>query len=203
MGGMEWDVRDLGRALARGSTARRSTCNASVEMSSGQVDQCLRISTTLWGIAGGTRPAGVRCILPEAFAHRIWPAKACHMTTICAEVARWLNDLCASPDTVNNVVLAVAEAVANCVEHAYHTITERDTIEVTFWTEGSVICVQISDHGSWRPSPATINGQARGLTHMGELVESVMIRFGPCGTNVLLRQPVSVTSRSRREGWSA
>ena len=145
----------------------------------------------------------MRCILPEAFAHRIWPANVCHMTTICAEVARWLNDLSASPDTVNNVVLAVTEAVANCVEHAYHTITEHDTIEVTFWTEGSVICIQISDHGSWRPSPATINGQARGLTHMGELVESVMIRFGPCGTNVLLRQPVSITSRSRREGWSA
>lgn len=200
---MEWDVRDLGRALARGSTARRSTCNASVEMASGQVDQCLRISTTLRGIAGGTSPGGMRCILPEAFAHRIWPANASHMTTIRAEVARWLNDLSASPDTVNNVVLAVTEAAANCVEHAYHTITEHNTIEVTFWTEGSVICIQISDHGSWRPSPATINGQARGLTHMGELVESVMIRFGPFGTNVLLRQPVSITSQSRREGWSA
>jgi anti-sigma regulatory factor (Ser/Thr protein kinase) len=125
------------------------------------------------------------------------------MATLRAEVARWLNDLPASPDIVNNVVLAVTEAVANCVEHAYHTITENNTIDVAFWTEGSVICIQISDHGSWRPSPATLNGQARGLTHMGELVESVMIRFGTAGTNVLLRQPVSFTSRSRRERWSA
>lgn len=145
----------------------------------------------------------MRSILPEAFAHRIWPANACHMTTIRAEVTRWLNDLSASPDIVNNVVLAVTEAVANCVEHAYHTITEHNTIEVTFWTEGSVICIQISDHGSWRASLATINGQTRGLTHMSGLVESVMIRFGSSGTNVLLRQPVSITSRSRREGWSA
>jgi serine/threonine-protein kinase RsbW len=147
----------------------------------------------------------MRSILPVAFAHRIWPANACHMTTIRAEVTRWLNDLSASPDIVNNVVLAVTEAVVNCVEHAYHTITEHNTIEVTFWTEGSVICIQISDHGSWRPPPATVNvnGQARGLTHMSELVESVMIRFGTSGTNVLLRQPVSITSRSPREGWSA
>ena len=81
-------------------------------------------------------------ILPEAFAHRIWPANPCHMTTIRAEVAGWLNELPASPDIVNNVVLAVTEAVANCVEHAYHTITEHNTIEVAFWTEGSVICIQ-------------------------------------------------------------
>jgi hypothetical protein len=36
----------------------------------------------------------MRSILPEAFAH---PAKARHMTTIRAEVTRWLNDLSASP----------------------------------------------------------------------------------------------------------
>jgi len=147
----------------------------------------------------------MRSILPEAFAHRIWPANTCHMTTIRAEVAGWLNELPAPADIVNNVVLAVTEAVANCVEHAYHTnhtITEHNTIEVAFWTEGSVICIQISDHGSWRPLPG-LNGRARGMTHMGELVESVMIRFGAAGTNVLLRQPVSLTSRSRREGWSA
>src|SRR4029077_2774725 len=132
----------------------------------------------------------MRSILPEAFAHRIWAANPCHMTTIRAEVAGWLNELPASPDIVNDLVLAVTEAVANCVEHAYHTITEHNTIEAAFWTEGSVICIQISDHGSWRPSPATINGQTRGLTRMSELVESVMIRFGASGTNVLLRQPV-------------
>ena len=137
----------------------------------------------------------MRSILPEAFAHRIWPANPCHMTTIRAEVAGWLNELPASPDIVNDLVLAVTEAVANCVEHAYHTSTEHSTIEVTFWTEGSVICIQINDHGSWPPSPAIINGQTRGLTHMSELVESVMIRFGASGTNVLLRQPVSITSR--------
>jgi hypothetical protein len=39
----------------------------------------------------------MRSILPEAFAHRIWHAKACHMTTVRAEVTRWLNDLSASP----------------------------------------------------------------------------------------------------------
>ena len=146
----------------------------------------------------------MRTIVPEAFAHRTWPANASHMTTIRAEVTRWLNDLSASPDIVNNVVLAVTEAVANCVEHAYHTITEHNTIAVTFWTEDSVICLQISDHGSWRPAPTTSKGQApRGLTHMSELVESVMIRFGASGTNVLLRQPGSITSRSLREGSSA
>jgi len=144
----------------------------------------------------------MRSILPETFAHRIWPADACHLPTIRAEVAGWLNELPAPPDIVNNVVLAVTEAVANSVEHAYHAITEHNTIDVAFWTEGSVICIQISDHGSWRPLPG-LNGRARGLTHMGELVESVMIRFGTAGTNVLLRQPVSLTSRSRHEGWSA
>ena len=134
----------------------------------------------------------MRTILSEAFAYRIWPAHTCHVTGIRAEVARWLNDLSASPDIVRNVVLAVTEAVANSIEHAYCAITQHSTIEITFWTEDNVICIEISDRGSWRPPAATTHGQARGLANMGALVESVMIRFGTSGTNVLLRQPVSI-----------
>ncbi len=95
---MAWDVRDLGSAFARGLIVRRSTCNVSVEMAGTARPMSANANAaTLWGIAGGTSPGDMRSILPEAFAHRIWPAKACHMTTVRAEVTRWLNDLSASP----------------------------------------------------------------------------------------------------------
>ena len=117
------------------------------------------------------------------------------MTSIRAEVRRWLNDVSASPDIVRKVVLAVTEAVANSIEHAYCIVTEHSTIGITFWTEDNVIFIEINDHGRWRP-PAANHGQIRGLANMRRQVESVMIRFGSAGTNVLLRQPVSLSDPS-------
>src|SRR5687767_14615464 len=97
MGGMASDVRDLGSAFARGSIVHRSclqrVCRDGRDSSTNVANSN---ATTLWGIAGGTSPGDMRSILPEALAHRIWPAKARHMTTIRAEVTRWLNELSAS-----------------------------------------------------------------------------------------------------------
>ena len=47
-------------------------------------------------------------------------------------------------------MLAVNEAVSNSVEHAYLPPTPGDTVELTFWSEADVVCLEIVDHGAWR-----------------------------------------------------
>jgi hypothetical protein len=55
-----------------------------------------------------------------------------------------------------------------------------------FWTESSVVCIEIIDHGKWRTPPVDLTGQ--GIVMMRRQVDSVAIHFDNRGTRVLLRQ---------------
>src|SRR6185295_8295788 len=54
-------------------------------------------------------------------------------------------------DAEDDIVLVVSEAATNCVEHAYPAGTSGGTVELTFWTEAPHLCLEIVDHGTWRP----------------------------------------------------
>jgi hypothetical protein len=60
-----------------------------------------------------------------------------------------------------------------------------DTVELIFWTEAAVVCIEIIDHGTWRMPPVDLTGQ--GIPMMRRQVDSVAIRFDCRGTRVLLR----------------
>jgi len=47
------------------------------------------------------------------FVHRTWPAHPRHLTTLRAEVHRWLAPLALLGDAENDLVLAVNEAASN------------------------------------------------------------------------------------------
>jgi anti-sigma regulatory factor (Ser/Thr protein kinase) len=72
-------------------------------------------------------------------------------------------------------VLAVGEAAANAVEHAYRDMQEPGIIDVTFWTESDALCVQVRDEGRWRepPSQPRPAGQGMGIALMRRLVDCV------------------------------
>ena len=56
-----------------------------------------------------------------AFGHRVWPARAGALTRIRREVRRWLAPLEVMPEVEADLVLAVNEAAANVIDHAYRT----------------------------------------------------------------------------------
>ena len=72
---------------------------------------------------------------PAEFVHQVWPAHSRELAPMRAEVRRWLAPLALTGDAEDDLVLAVSEAAANCVEHAYIPATADDTVELTFWTE--------------------------------------------------------------------
>ncbi|GAA1836819.1 hypothetical protein GCM10009836_14210 [Pseudonocardia ailaonensis] len=123
------------------------------------------------------------------YVHRSWPADASQLSVIRHELLGWLAPLGLDTDQTDDVVLAVDEAVANAVRHAYPDDHPGD-VQVTLWTEGQALCIEITDHGSWRPTGGVVTADGRGgrgMLLMQHMVETVLVHFDDRGSRVLLR----------------
>ena len=129
------------------------------------------------------------------FVHRSWPADPEQLVRIRRARAGWLAPLSLTEDEVADVVLAVDEAAANAVRHAYGP-DEAGVVELTLWTEpasGSVpatLSIEVVDHGSWRPPAEVPTDGGRGIGLMTTMSESVLIHYDHRGSRVLLRHRI-------------
>ena len=153
--------------------------------------------------------------VPEApgrveFVHRSWPADPAQLSVIRRELSNWLAPLALTDDETADVVLAVDEAAANAVRHAYGPDTSG-VVELTLWTEPGTLCVEVVDHGSWRPpaapTPVPAAGDSgRGIPLMSTMADAVLIHYDARGSRVLLRHrvadPVGGTVESPVEAFS-
>ena len=129
------------------------------------------------------------------FIHRSWPADPAQLSVIRRELGSWLAPLALTEDETADVVLAVDEAAANAVRHAYGP-GGSGVVELTLWTEPGTLCVEIVDHGSWRPplAPRPSNTAAeagRGIPLMSSMADAVIIHYDARGSRVLLRHRVA------------
>ena len=129
------------------------------------------------------------------FVHRSWPADPAQLSVIRRELAGWLAPLALTDDETAGVVLAVDEAAANAVRHAYGP-GRSGVVELTMWTEPGTLCVEVVDHGSWRPptasTPAGDGGDGgRGIPLMNTMADAVLIHYDARGSRVLLRHRVA------------
>ena len=127
----------------------------------------------------GSEPGGT-----QSCRRHSWPADLALTPVIRDTVHRWLGTLPLSDHDAAGVVVAVDAAVENAIKHAYRT-PERGTVEVALWTEPGTLCVEVADHGGWRPPTST--GSRHGIPLMKRLVESVVVRGSDQGTRVQLR----------------
>ena len=123
------------------------------------------------------------------FVHRSWPADPEQLAVIRRELSGWLAPLALTEDETADVVLAVDEAAANAVRHAYGP-DEAGIVELTLWTESGTLCIEIVDHGSWRPPAERPAEGGRGIPLMSHMSESVLIHFDDRGSRVLLRHRI-------------
>lgn len=133
------------------------------------------------------------------FAHLEVDADPHSLPGLRREMRRCLTPLSLGSDRREEVVLAVDEAAANAVEHAYDP-GEPGTVELTFWTETNALCVEVSDHGHWREPGLTspgFAGRGRGITLMSRLIDCVLIHHDARGTRVLLRHPINQPAPDR------
>lgn len=132
------------------------------------------------------------------FLHLAVPADPAHLPALRQQVRRCIAGLSIPPHQQSETVLAVYEAAANAVQHAYRP-GQPGSIELTIWTEPDALCIQICDHGHWRPPQPepTASGHGLGITLMRRLVDCVFIEHGAGGTRVLLRHPIGTPDRDQ------
>jgi serine phosphatase RsbU (regulator of sigma subunit)/anti-sigma regulatory factor (Ser/Thr protein kinase) len=121
--------------------------------------------------------------LPDRLTTR-WAASRDTLGGMRPLLRRWLGKWGAAPDEIYDITVAVQEASANAVEHAYSP--GQATFEVDASHDDGLITVVVRDRGHWRPPRGRHRG--RGFVMMRALMESVDIRQGDDGTTVVLRR---------------
>lgn len=113
------------------------------------------------------------------------PAVPSALSRIRVAVRRWLAVFDASAEDITDVLVAIGEACSNVVEHAYGA--QRGTLVVRMEYEPpDGIVVAVRDTGRWR-SPRGGN-RGRGLRLMEQCSDSLDIREGASGTEVVIRR---------------
>jgi anti-sigma regulatory factor (Ser/Thr protein kinase) len=94
-------------------------------------------------------------------------------------VREWLIAWCWPTDQLDDIVLAVSEAVTNAIDHAYVDQTPgivdvRGGIETTPDGQYRVIMI-VRDHGRWREPGRDTQGRRRGIPLMHACMDTVTI----------------------------
>ncbi|ODU02947.1 MAG: hypothetical protein ABS81_15965 [Pseudonocardia sp. SCN 72-86] len=107
-------------------------------------------------------------------------------------VVAWARALGLAEETVADLQLAVGEAAANGVEHAYPA-DAAGLVEITLRLRRRrgrrVVAVRVCDHGSWRRPPADPGYRGRGIEMIRAVANEVAISPGPGGTEVTFSLP--------------
>jgi anti-sigma regulatory factor (Ser/Thr protein kinase) len=111
-------------------------------------------------------------------------------TAVRQRLRAWLGQLRWPAEETDDLVLAVNEAVANVVDHAYpphrfglvHVSAQHRHPD----HHGRRITVTVSDHGTWRPIPLNPGNRGRGLPIMRAITHTLHIDTTATGTTVTL-----------------
>jgi anti-sigma regulatory factor (Ser/Thr protein kinase) len=134
--------------------------------------------------------AGAAADRRAVLGRRIWRAEATQLAAMRAEARRWLAPLDLPDDVEHDVILAVHEAAANAIEHAYPPGDTNGHVELTFWLDGGNLCLSVADHGEWRESSTGAQDRGRGLDMIRRLGADVAIDHHGRGTRVVLQYPL-------------
>jgi anti-sigma regulatory factor (Ser/Thr protein kinase) len=123
-------------------------------------------------------------VMADRLALRL-PADPPVLSSLRRTLRRWLVALGASEMETYDVLVAVTEAAANAVEHAYGPGDASFDVEAVMSEEGEV-CVTVRDEGRWRPPRG--HNRGRGTLLMQELMDHFEVATGDDGTEVRMRR---------------
>ncbi|TQM03134.1 SpoIIE family protein phosphatase [Pseudonocardia kunmingensis] len=127
-------------------------------------------------------PAPLRLVLP---------AEAAVLRELRATLLAWTAAAGMDEDDVYDLQLAVGEAAANAVEHAYRGRAPGPmAVELERDADGGVRA-HVRDEGAWRPVPEDKGYRGRGLELIRDVSSRMQLNHGPGGTEVLFTVPPS------------
>jgi anti-sigma regulatory factor (Ser/Thr protein kinase) len=112
------------------------------------------------------------------------PAESESLAPARRVLARWMREAGADDVETYETLVAVGEACANAIAHAYPAM--EAVFDVSGEIQDDAVEIRVRDYGSWRPPRGEI--RRRGLRLMEELMDSVTVDKGTTGTMVTLRR---------------
>jgi serine/threonine-protein kinase RsbW len=125
------------------------------------------------------------------------PAVAEQAGAVRAAVLRWARGVCRSREVVDDIGLAVYEALANIIDHAYPDGARHRVFDLHAEREKDMLTVVVADHGRWKPrrTGSASSWRGRGLL----LIEKLAAEFELCpnasGTLLRMRWPCPEPTR--------
>lgn len=118
-------------------------------------------------------------------------ATAASAADLRERIGAWLSECGVPAIQVNEILLVINEALANCVDHAYVDRPSTGTMAVRADFEPTDRCLSIcvTDHGTWRPPAAERRGdrrRGRGIVLMHAMAHHCTINGRDDGTTVCL-----------------
>ncbi|MET0136534.1 MAG: SpoIIE family protein phosphatase [Kibdelosporangium sp.] len=120
--------------------------------------------------------------IPAPLRHHV-PAVPGEVTALRRHVSRWAAAAGLPPILQDDLQLALSEAAANAVEHAYPQGPGEFEYTVARSADGG-LDVRVRDWGQWRPVPADNGFRGRGLGMIRALAEDTSFDHGDDGTTV-------------------
>ena len=129
--------------------------------------------------------------VPHSFTASIF-ARPDELRLLRDAVRRWLNGAGVPADETADVLVAVGEACANAIEHAYR-FDPRQRVDVELSLAAGRLTALVRDTGSWvEPAGSDMPGvRGRGRSMMEMLMDRAVIETGPQGTTVRLVRRVT------------
>jgi anti-sigma regulatory factor (Ser/Thr protein kinase) len=113
-----------------------------------------------------------------------FPAHTDQLAPSRSELRGWLGRVGVDPEQVQNVLIAVGEAVSNAIEHG-HRNTPDGTVTLRACAYADQLRVTIRDTGTWKENrPGENIRRGRGLALMRGLMDDFSIHSDPGGTTV-------------------
>ena len=109
-------------------------------------------------------------------------------------IRRWLDTLAWPPENAEDVVLAVNEAIANAVEHAYPpagpgTATLHAWLSTDPRTRDRRVVVAVTDRGRWaghHPDSPAPHARGHGLAVMSGCMAELHVQRSAAGTTIIM-----------------
>ncbi|MBO0678391.1 SpoIIE family protein phosphatase [Mycolicibacterium sp. S2-37] len=120
-----------------------------------------------------------------------FPAHTDQLAPSRSKLRGWLGRVGVDPDQIQNVLIAVGEAVSNAIEHG-HRDTPDGIVTLKACAFVDQLRVTVTDTGTWKENrPGENIRRGRGLALMRGLMDDFAIRSNPDGTTVDLYARIS------------